>query len=147
MDYDKISDRLRSIAEKEVGLGATPDDIARAERQLGSRLPEGYRCFLREFGWGGVGHWELFGLGPDVPFHLDLVRTTLSERSDVTTPRMPAHLVAVMNDGSGSHYCLDVDRMTGGEAPVVHWDHAQDESQEPMTVADDFASWLWERLP
>jgi cell wall assembly regulator SMI1 len=131
---------------KEVGRGATDDEINEAEHRLGVSLPEDFKMFLRDFGWGGVGSWELFGLGADVPQYLDLVRVALSERTEAE-PSLPMHLIPIMNDGGGNLYCLDLsesgDRQ---ENPVVYWDHALGPDQTMVSVAADFASWLDEKV-
>lgn len=144
MGYEDVSERLRSLPDKEVGQGATDEAIRQAERELGVTFPDGYRAFLRDFGWGGFG-FELFGLGPGVPRHLDLIHITLSERTEPFI-RIPHHLVPIMNDGGGNHYCLDTASMRGGECPVVFWDHELSEDQVPSKDADAFASWLDERI-
>ncbi len=141
MTDNQVSRRLRSVAETR-GRGATFEEITRAELRLGVVLSDSYRAFLREFGWGGMAGWEIYGLGPDVPFHLDLVGVTKSERTQAT-PRLPHHLVPLMNDGSGSHYCLDTWRRSHHrESPVVFWNIELDESQAPEEVEEDFHTWL-----
>lgn len=123
-----------------VGRGASDVEICHAEALLALRIPEDYRWFLTEFGWGGAGSWELFGLGVDVPSFLDLVKITQSERSDMR-PRLQRHLLPIMNDGGGNLYCLD----TSMDAPsVVFWDHTQNEDQTPEIEATDFLTWLGE---
>jgi cell wall assembly regulator SMI1 len=144
MRYEDVSARLRRSPEAETGVGASPEEIERAERKLSAQLPGPYKRFLREFGWGGVGHWEVFGLGRDVPPYLDLVHVTLEERTEFR-PRLPPHLVPIMNDGAGNHHCLDTSAVKDGdECPVVFWDHAHElaESQTPTELAPDFTAWL-----
>ena len=137
--------RLRSCQEAEFGRGATPQEIERAEEQLGVRLPESYKAFLRHFGWASLEGLELYGLGEDVPAYLDLVKVTLSERTQMR-PRLPRRLVPLMNDGAGNHYCLDAASSEQGQRPVVFWDHNLGESQDPEYVAPDLETWLSEEL-
>jgi hypothetical protein len=92
---------------------------------------------------GGVGSFELFGLGSDVPSYLDLVAVTESERTEMR-PALPAYLIPLMNDGGGNLYCLDSRRED--EPAVIFWDHTAGEGQEPEAVAPDFISWLAERM-
>jgi SMI1-KNR4 cell-wall len=75
--FEEACLRMRRYpGDKELGSGATQADITEAEAALGTRFPERYNAFLREFGWGGVGLWELFGVGPSVPDYLNVVRIT-----------------------------------------------------------------------
>ena len=113
--------------------------IVDAERSLGIPIEGAYRSFLMQFGWGGVEHLELYGLGKDAPAYLELVAMTQSERTEMN-PRLRPALLPVMNDGAGNLYCLDTS--VRGEPPVVFWDHTQGTDQVPELEAADFASWL-----
>jgi cell wall assembly regulator SMI1 len=133
--------RLRSLNGAVFGQGASPQEIAQAEQELGAEFPESYRAFLLRFGWGGVEHLELYGLGQDVPDYMNLIKVTLSERTEMK-PRLPHRLVPIMNDGAGNHYCLDVEYSQQGECPMVYWDHNLSVSQDPQYVARNFEAWL-----
>jgi hypothetical protein len=132
--------RLRSFRGAEFGKGATPREIDLAARRLGVVFPRNYRTFLELFGWASIGGLELYGLGEDVPAHLNLVEVTLSERTGMR-PRMPHHLVPLANDG-GNHYCLGADACEERERPVVFWDHALREGQDPALVGRSLEAWL-----
>lgn len=119
------------------------EEVQVASARLGVRLEGGYRRFLERFGWGGVGSFELYGLGSDVPRYLDLVSVTESERTQMA-PALPAHLIPIMNDGGGNLYCLDSSK--AGEPMIVFWAHTDGEEQQPETVASDFVSWMGARL-
>lgn len=128
---------------KSLGSGASEPTIVAASARLGVNLVGGYRLFLQRFGWGGVGSFELYGLGSDVPPYLDLVSVTESERAEMH-PALPPYLVPLMNDGGGNLYCLD--SRTESEPPVVFWNHAASAAQELERVAADFLSWMAERV-
>ncbi|WP_297030391.1 SMI1/KNR4 family protein [Thermogutta sp.] len=132
---------IDNVADKSVGVGASPDDIRVAEATLGVSFPESYRAFLRRYGWAVIGFNEFYGLGADVPHHLHLIRNTLVERTTME-PRIPHSLVPVLNDGAGNHYCLATERMVNGECPVVFWDHEQGPNQDPITEGESFAEWI-----
>jgi cell wall assembly regulator SMI1 len=132
---------LQFLRSESHGDGASEAEIRAAELRLGVRLPGAYRDFLREFGWAAAGPFEFFGLGPSIPPYLDLVATTLEERT-LYRPYIPWHLVPLLNDGFGNHYCLDTSQMNAGECPVVFWNHELDESQTPEPVADNYEMWL-----
>lgn len=108
------------------------------------RITGSYRRFLHRFGWGGVGSFDLYGLGRGAPPYLHLVTVTQSERTEMR-PRLPHNLLPLMNDGGGNLYCLDLSRIDT-EPPVVYWDHEQPETQKPELVAADFATWMMAQL-
>lgn len=138
MTFDDLAQALRNFKSKAFGKGATVREIAMAEKQLGNSINGGYREFLLAFGWGGVEHLDLYGLGSDVPRRLDLIRVTESERTEMM-PKLPVHLVPIMNDGAGNLYCLDT---RFGEPPIVFWDHEASEGQHPAVEATCFNEWL-----
>ena len=141
--FVELADRLLRFEGCDLGDGVDETEITEAERVLGVRIDGGYRQFLKRFGWGGVGHVELYGLGSNVPAHLNVVDITLSEREEMG-PKLRPNLVPVMNDGGGNLYCIDTN--AEGEPSVVFWDHTAGTDQEPDLDADDFASWLDEQL-
>jgi cell wall assembly regulator SMI1 len=146
MRSDEALSRIREYpGRKLLGHGANQADISSAEAALGTKLPESYKAFLREFGWGGVDSWNLFGVGVGVPNYLHLVRVTESERTEAH-PHIPPPLIPVMNDGFGNHYCLDTRSLHDGECPVVFWDHEQGVRQDPEVVAPQFDLWLLDLL-
>lgn len=136
--YSLLAARLLGFGVRELGAGVSDAAIAAAERALGVRIAGSYREFLRQFGWGSVAHWELFGLGG--PSHLSLVRITQSERMEME-PALPTYLLPILNNGGGDLYCLDT--RVREEPPVVLWVHEDGVEQVPEIVAQDFTSWLW----
>ncbi|NJO33476.1 MAG: SMI1/KNR4 family protein [Rhodospirillales bacterium] len=145
MASEPVRQRIRDFQDKECGKGARSEDIENAETQLGVRFPTSYRRYLEDFGWARFSHHELYGLGQDVPMHLDLVRNTAAERTQMR-PLMPPALVPIMNDGAGNHYCLDISQSTGDECPIVFWDHDLGESQKAEPVSPTFAVWIVDLL-
>ncbi len=138
-----MQDKIRAFGDKECGQGATLDEIDHAQSELGGVFPESYRSFLLDYGWARFAHEEIYGLGKDVPNHLNLIRNAISERRQMS-PLIPEWLIPIMNDGAGNHYCLDAS--ISQESPVVFWDHELGEDQKPETVSANFAQWLVDLL-
>jgi cell wall assembly regulator SMI1 len=137
--WDEITELLarRRVAH---GHGAKDDEIANAESALGVRFPDELREYLHRIGWidHGMGY---YGVGNDVPGKaLDLVENTRCEREDAE-PSMQHHLVPILNNGGGDHWCVDT---RSGE--VVRWNHELDEDQTPEFVDASLAAWMLERL-
>ncbi len=143
MGFEEISTRFRGYHSNDFGAGATNNDIRQAEDILKVRLPNSYKAFLLEFGWGGVEHFEIYGLGRGVPKYLDLIYMTRSEREEVEPP-LKRHLIPVLNDGGGNHYCLDTSKLSNGECPIVFWAHDDEmgSNQQPDQIAHNFSEWL-----
>lgn len=143
MIYIELAQKLRSLEVIEIGVGATLQEVSEAESHLGLNIEGSYRNFLLEFGWAGVEHIEINGLGADVPAHLDLISITESERRDAGL-RLPSHLLPFYNDGAGNLFCVDYGDSVGQQ--IVLWNHEAGQDQGLLRVADDFAEWLYEEL-
>lgn len=122
------------------GVGTA--EIDGCEEGLGVRLPDSYRWFLCEFGIGCFPQ-EIYGIhhGPLPGFKVEC--HAQGERHQCEPP-MPHHLIPFSPDGWGNHYCLDTSRLSDGECPVVFWNHAGGEDQQPEQTHSTFLDWLEE---
>jgi len=139
--------RLRALKSHDFGQGATGQQIERAQRELGIAFPDSYIAFLRECGWARGADLTVYGLGDDMRGNWDLPEMTRMER-DVSPLKLPPHLLSVVPDGAGNHYCLDTSRLKDGECPVVFWDHENEDGpdQVPEEYGENFRSWLIKEL-
>lgn len=140
---ERMRSKLRHAEGVEVGRGASEEEIDLAERELSLGFPASYRQFLSEFGWAAFGPLEVFGLGPHVPRHLDVVSITRSERLEAGLS-LAENLIPVANDGGGNLYCLDTGSQSD-DARVILWNH-EGLAKDCEVVADEFASWIVDRL-
>jgi hypothetical protein len=145
MEWREVANRLRAVEDKEIGGGVFLQEIVRTEEKLSVQLPGSYKAFLNEFGWAVIGHYEVFGLGQDVPDYMNVIAVTYDERFVADNP-LPFHLIPILNDGAGNLHCLDTRQFVQDECPVVFWDHELGVNQEPDRWADNFAMWLNERI-
>lgn len=145
MTLDDLFENIRRVENKELGAGALAEEIGEAEARLAVKFPSAYRTFLDRCGWARIGYDELYGLGRDVPLHLNLLRNTFAERNEMQ-PSLPPSLVPIMNDGAGNHYCLDLSRDSNTDCPIIFWDHELEDRQCPERVASSFVDWLGERV-
>ena len=143
MSFSILKQKIDRSAQFNFGLGASSNEIDNAQELLNIPLQGSYRLFLQEFGWLDTGVIEIYGLGSDVPKHLNLVDITRSERTEMHPPLLH-HLIPVMNDGSGNLYCID--SRPKGIGAIVFWDHDLNADQEPEFVALSFEKWLYEKL-
>ncbi len=141
MSFDALWQEITAFSNKQCGRGASEKEIAVAEAALSVTFPHSYSEFLHRYGWATFAHEEIYGLGTNVPPYLELVKNTVVERNAMR-PSLPLHLIPIMNDGSGNHYCLDSAQIHDNECPVVLWDHDLDEAQFPEPVSPSFEAWL-----
>lgn len=119
-----------------------PAVVEAAEEALGHTFPAAYSRFLREFGAGNFGPFEVYGVIDDdfedstVP---DGIWFTLTEREE---SGLPEHLAVVGDSGDGALYALDLSR-SPAEAPVVlHEPGAPAEAQSKEILYPDFGTFL-----
>jgi cell wall assembly regulator SMI1 len=132
---------IDTLLDKEVGAGAPVEAVKFASQALDVHLPDDYQAFLVKYGWARLLRDEFYGVGENVPTHLDLIKNTTSERT-AFRPYLPMYLVPVLPDGAGNHFCLDVSRSSAGICPVVFWDHEEGETQGPEDIAVSFSDWI-----
>jgi uncharacterized protein (DUF433 family) len=144
---DSVLESMRSHPAVKVHRGASKEEIRAALRILKRKLPESYTKFLLMHGWANINGDVLLGLGPDVTDAESMYESAMFE-SVRATPPMDSELIPLMADGAGNHECLDTGRISGGDAPVVLWqhDHPKGELQKPKLVAKTFTAWLAKKI-
>ncbi|MCO6011040.1 SMI1/KNR4 family protein [Actinoallomurus purpureus] len=122
--------------------GLSPEDLDRAERELGTAFPPAYRRFLAELGSCDVDGTEFLGVYR-TPAIGDTLLGTVSETLQARTdPRFPPDLLVIQHDGMGGLVSLDVSRRDdAGESPVVVWDPGSADRGGPERLADDFGAY------
>ncbi|KEO80819.1 SMI1/KNR4 family protein [Tumebacillus flagellatus] len=95
--------------------GVGEEDIQDIEAQLNVEVPESYKWFLMNYGFGGINGVLINGVALDKS--LQVVKATKSLREY----GLPESLVVVENMDEYV-YCFDTARMDGGECPIVDWD-------------------------
>ena len=131
--FGELKSLIKQNPTSQFGAGAEETEIAEAQTTIG-RLPDDYVKFVREFGWLAIDHYGIFGLGLNVPNHLDLRFMTLDERENYG---LPCHRIPIMNDGGGSPYSFDV-QIDSATAGVVLWDHDASSTGHQFRVASSF---------
>jgi cell wall assembly regulator SMI1 len=121
--------------------------IADAEAKLRVTFHPDLRDYLKLFGHLEIADLELFGLGENTPPFLDLIRMTLSERTESECPPPPG-LIPLCNDGGGNLYCISVATGTGTNASgaIILWEHDGGPDQELEVTADCLETWLLETV-
>ena len=144
-DYEKAVEIVGRHLDEADFEGQPADRIERAEATLGLRFPPTYRRFLTEFGAGGIGAEETYGLvNDDFEDHRppQAVGLTLLFRRDGV---ISDGFVVVGNLGQGSYYAIDTRVTRGdGESPVVLFTPGLDAT--PEVVAPTFGTYFLQTL-
>lgn len=123
--------------------------IEQAENLLSVKFPETYRRFLLEFGAGGIGSFEIFGvIQNDINrldyLYIDVVGFTLKARQ---VWNLPNYLIPVYDLGDGEMFCLDLRVNFGFESKVVGFTLGySDATQNLDVIAEDFGKLLLDLL-
>jgi len=145
---ERVRHRLREVDQPcVIGGPASEEAVVAAEEQLGIAFPPSYRAFLRRFGTLAlpaelaVVH-DFLGLAPSADGGKNVVERTLAAREQ---NHLAAGLVVVgLGAQANEWFCLDTQRCTGDELPVVLFD-ARD-NQLDQVFYDDFESMVREVL-
>ncbi len=144
-DYEAAKQRIALSKKKSLFYGPKPDSlIEKAQLALEVRFPPLYVDFLREFGAGGIGGFEIYGLtGKEVTSAgiPDVVWYTLRARNEWAFPH---HLIPIYDLGDGLVYCLDLKSMESeGEAVIVAlYPPFSGDNQAIEVIAKDFGEFL-----
>ena len=90
-----------------------------AQDRLSVKFPDTYRRFLLEYGAGGVGGIEFYGVVQEEfeqSGYPDVVWLTLKGRKEWN---LPGFLLPVYDLGDGEFFCLDLRNKEGDESKVV----------------------------
>ena len=145
--YMEASRKIREHATVYLlGSGSSDEEIQACEACLGVVLPDSYKWLLKDFGYVD---WidDFDGLVPGIPpgEGSDVVNRTENVRERIYT-NFPPHLIPFHGDGWGNDYCLDTAQLSGGECPVVFWNHELGEDQQPKRTHETFVDWLEEEI-
>ncbi|WP_435009588.1 SMI1/KNR4 family protein [Tundrisphaera lichenicola] len=138
-------DEIEHTDHVQIGTGAAPSEIELAQQKLNVVFPDDYKDFLLKFGRAKLKYDHVHGIGYGVPDLANVVLNTIDERDDFE-PLLPNHLIPVMNDGSGNHFCIDINKSRHGISPIVFWDHESrdGQSQIPELISPSFEKWFLE---
>lgn len=95
--------------------GVEKDKIKEVEEILQVKLPDSYKWFLEEYGYGDMFGEEIIGCGKsEVP---SVIQQTIRFRE----LGLPQQYVVIQNCDEWI-YCLDTNEIIDNECPVVSWD-------------------------
>jgi antitoxin YobK len=147
-DYEKARLLINDHLEKADFVGSRSDALIQmAEDALGVTFPATYRKFVKDFGAGGFGFAELYGVvredfeNSGVP---DVVWYTMFARKKWG---LPSNLLPVYDLGDGELYCIETEQVQerNYEGQVVTYSPAYSSDEQcKEIIAEDFGKLLLE---
>jgi hypothetical protein len=134
--FEDVRSCLKTVPDLRQGKGATEADLRELVSVWGP-LPVDFKQYLQEFGWLAFGAYELYGLGPDVPSHLNVVDRSRELWNGDGNYKLPSALLPLY-EGGGWFYCLS--RLHHGQ-PVVCWSQEYDDLGEGQPYDETYSSW------
>ena len=151
MDFEEFDQHVQSLRARAArsgfeeiedfkvieGLTASAEEIAEAERALGSTLPARYKTFMMRYGGGQFGFLDLLPIPTAGSAHHhvdDVVSVSQAEFPD-------GSFVAVAPVGTGDYWCFPV---LDGQCSDEVWFHYHDAS-DPTPEAVDFLDFMARR--
>jgi hypothetical protein len=139
-DYELAKELLKSSTKISTFIGPRDEELIEyAEKTLSVSFPKTYRKFLQEYGSGGLGSFEIYGLVNDnfinsgIP---DVVWLTNKVREEWNLPK---YLIPIYDLGDGELFCIDLRTAKGSEAYIVAYIPGYSSNEEKLeNVADDF---------
>ena len=129
-------------------IGTTEDSVARAERELGRRLPPSFRRWLIENNGLGLGSVHIYPVLDDrdprktwdsIVRNFKVGWEAWLEIFETERDAF-ADLLPFADFGTGDYYCLDYSKLGDtGEPVVVLWSHETGECEDRGESFEDFA--------
>jgi hypothetical protein len=116
--------------------GVSEDKVKETEQKLQVSLPESYKWFLRNYGYGGLFGVEIIRYGFTGPAVVDATKGHQKYYDLIDG-------LVVIEDIDEFAYCLDTNKMKNGECPVIMWDNQEGYGR---TLFVNFLDYLIERL-
>lgn len=146
LDYEKAAKLVIENPHLADFVGPRPKSlIEAAEQALSVHFPPTYRRFLVEFGAGGFGSEQIYGVvheNFEESCAPDGIWWTLQDRKNW---QLPPSLIAIYDMGDGEVFYLDLATIEEGEAPVIVYDAAyMPEEQSREIIANDFGEFFFD---
>lgn len=131
----RLFERVAKYMRPYFSGGVSDALIDKFSKELGVKLPDSYKRFLKEFGSGGVSFYNLMGI-EEVDFS-SMVRETEKYREQINLPSSYVVISHRKTDEYEFLTCLDTDRMNNNECPVVKYDLLKNSISEYQPTFDD----------
>ncbi len=149
-DYEEAKRLIQKYLDRAKFSGPkTGSDINKAQERLGAKFPPLYRLFLEEYGSGGVGSFEIYGLMNDDLSVTGIPRVVWYTEKARQEWGLPRTLIPIFDLGDGEVFCLDLDKIDpkSEEAPIIAYSPGYPlEEQRFDLIAKDFGEFFLSRM-
>jgi hypothetical protein len=119
-NINEIKQLIELAGEEAFFVGkADSSTIAEIEGQLGITLPDSYKWFLQEYGYGGISGFMIIGNGKSG------IPAVIKYTNQWRQYGLPDKFIVIEDDGTDWIYCLDTSQIVNSECPVVDWSQDQ----------------------
>ncbi|WP_057913843.1 SMI1/KNR4 family protein [Peribacillus muralis] len=137
MKYLALQEFIKQYGEDDDFTGGVSEDkVKETEQKLQVSLPESYKWFLRNYGYGGFFGVDIIGYGFTGPAVVDATKGHKKYYDLIDG-------LVVIEDIDEFAYCLDTYKMKNGECPVITLDNQEGYG---VKLADSFLDYFIERL-
>ncbi|MGG3556785.1 SMI1/KNR4 family protein [Peribacillus frigoritolerans] len=137
MKYSALQEFIKQYREDDDFTGGVSEDkVKETEQKLQVSLPESYKWFLRNYGYGGLFGVDIIGYGFTGPAVVDATKDHQKYYGLIDG-------LVVIEDIDEFAYCLDTNKIKNGECPVITWDNQEGYG---VKLADNFLEYFIERL-
>lgn len=143
-DSRSLTDLISLLAQDPENIypgGATEEEIAELETELGITLSPGYIEFLKKFGGGEFRHVRIYSIASEDETFFDFMEQVFS-----CTRRIPlvqqGELLPFADDYDGNIFCFNLHHARDGEYPVVQWNSSFSAEDEPKHIAQTFSEFI-----
>lgn len=147
-DYEKASSLIKQYLDNAYFIGSRSEAlVGAAEQALNLKFPVTYRRFVLEYGAGGLGGEEIYGVINENFEHsggADAVWNTLELRRRV---EFSNDYIAIYSVGDGEVFCLDLGTSMNNEPPVIAFEPGLElRYQTREVITQDFGAFLLQRI-
>ncbi len=103
--YNTLVKMISSSENIKHGKGAEPSEIDDLLHKF-PFLPDDFAWYLRDYGWIELGAFEIYGLGPDVPAHLDLLLRSERQWAGMEGWLLPRDCLGFLESGGEWIYAI-----------------------------------------
>lgn len=137
MNYSELQEFIKENRQDAYFTGGVSDEkVQETEIKLQVLLPDSYKWFLRNYGYGGIFGVEIIGYALNGPAVVDATKEYQKYYKLIDG-------IVVIENVDEFAYCLDTNKMKNGECPVIMWDNQEGYGRK---VADNFLDYLIESL-
>jgi hypothetical protein len=145
-DYEKAQQKIAQLDKHSFFSGPKQFSLVNAaEMRLKVKFPPDYSRFLSDYGAGGIGSFEIYGLNDDNLNAIGIPNLVWYMEKARKEWQLPQSLIPIYDLGDGEVFCLDISvaRDETDEVPVIAFDPCYSLHEQNLEImAKDFGSFF-----